>query len=142
MVVKDEASTFDIVELGRDESSGLLETTDHALAWFTRASRRARIIYKHPARTYKRKLVGRLSPLSIEFDVSQNQTSNADDKNHTEETGTEIPSEVDIEDEIKPRHLLTWSKEDRNDLLGAFFLGYLFSQIPAARGAELFGAKM
>lgn len=38
------------------------------------------------------------------------------------------------------RSIETW-KEDRNILLSAFFLGYVIFQIPAARAAEILGAK-
>lgn len=89
--------------------------------------------------------VDRPSILSVDGKTA-NRHENIDGSGSNVATGNdEQPSSVDDGPKIEPAspdgNLLDWSEQDKNDVLGAFFYGYVFLQIPSARAAEMFGAK-
>lgn len=92
--------------------------------------------------------------LSIEFDISSGNGDNG--KNRSTSNGAQGPAESGQKqpaDKTMPeaqqdqtfgvqQNLLSWNKEARNELLGAFFVGYVIFQIPCGRAAEIFGPKL
>lgn len=87
-----------------------------------------------------------LRSLSVEFNVNRPAPLNVVKPAENATTNGTPKDNVTIErlQEWAPPQvaLLNWTKEDRNTLLGAFFMGYVIFQIPAGRAAELFGAKL
>lgn len=112
-----------------------LQTIDHTYAFLSSVpeTRQYRKFTKAANQTRKLnwKLPGAFVPLAIDVSNTHN-TSKLDQR-----TG----NDSEIVDKKPQGCLLNWSKEQRNDLLGSFFYGYALSQVPAARVAEIFGAK-
>lgn len=95
-------------------------------------------------------------PLSIEFNVDRRQAAgNGPTEQRTpidqqqptpnEASSAQTPRPDDEAQEEGPRAeapLLKWSENDKNNLLGAFFYGYVIFQVPGGRAAELYGPKL
>lgn len=133
---------------------------EHSFAWIARG----RVIISNRPRVAllkKVNLEGRNKSITLKgFDVNSNMLSiNVDDEKPSsgvdkssstnlgqgkEATSGRSNQEQESDDEVKIEptgYLLDWDEADKNNVLGAFFYGYVFLQLPSARAAEMFGAK-
>ena len=76
--------------------------------------------------------------LSLDVGASSSKSTNNDKQSEEEPPPQPKQGDVVIEEKAV---LLNWSKETKDNLQGAFFVGYVVSQIPAGRAAEIYGAK-
>lgn len=86
--------------------------------------------------------------LSIDVDRPDVSPPRNNNNNNTSTGGADNDNQQSTDDsdddqvKIEPsKNLLDWSDDQKNVMLGAFFWGYVFLQIPSARAAEMFGAK-
>lgn len=132
--------------------SSPFHTEEHTLAWISKSASEqfnrspgCKLRHDREKKMAQKKLAKQLSrnsisALSVDFETNNKVPSDSDKSR--EGGNATLPSGSDEVVTEPPSNLCHWSEKERNDLLGAFFLGYLMSPIPGARAAEIFGAKL